>query len=51
MELLACAVTDIRLRMFAITIDFYNNQRIHEDLNGLSPTEFEQKVVSVNSPV
>lgn len=32
-------------------IDFYNNQRIHEDLNGLSPTEYEQKVVPVNSPV
>ena len=32
-------------------IDFYNDQRIHEDLNGLSPTEFEQKVVSAKSPV
>lgn len=32
-------------------IDFYNNQRIHEDLNGLSLAEFEQKVVLAKSPV
>lgn len=32
-------------------IDFYNNQRIHEDLNSLSPAEFEQKVVSAKSLV
>lgn len=31
-------------------IDFYNNERIHENLNGLSPAEFEQKVVSAKSP-
>ena len=32
-------------------IDFYNSERIHESLNGLSPDEFEQKTVSAKSPV
>lgn len=30
-------------------VDFYNNVRIHESLNGLSPKEFEQKVVLAKS--
>ena len=32
-------------------IDFYNSERIHENLDGLSPDEFEQKAVSAKSPV
>ena len=32
-------------------IDFYNNERIHENLNGLSPAEFEQNVVLIKRPV
>ena len=32
-------------------IDFYNSERIHESLDGLSQDEFEQKIVLAKSPV